>query len=143
MKKVFTGALIVLLAFLTFAFTDTVGTIMYSAAKTFSLGQADCKEWSKENPIIVCAESPFFLHGRAGTMFGNVFITSDKMENLSETVIEHETVHYKQQQQYGLLFIPLYFMEGITNPCKNTFEEEASFRLSGYSECYGEEHFLK
>lgn len=115
---------------------------MYSAVKVFSLGQADCREWSKENPIIVCAESPNFLHGRDGTMFGNVFITSSKMENLEEKVIEHETVHYKQQQRYGLLFVPLYFVEGITNPCKNTFEEEASFRV-GYSECYGQEHFLK
>lgn len=122
-------------------FTETLSNVMYSLSKIASFGQSDCRKWSETSEIIVCAESPSFLHGQSGTMYGNVYITSQKMEDISQEVINHEIVHYNQQKQYGILFIPLYFIEGVVNPCINSFEEEASYNNGGYYNCFGKEKY--
>lgn len=130
-----------LLIALTLFYSQTVGVVALVTVELFSLGQADCRVWSDEKPLMVCSSSPVFLHARGGTQFGDTFVTSADRTNLTNELISHEQIHKKQQQQYGVLFIPLYFSQNIFNPCGNSFEEEAGYYNGYYHSCVGTEQY--
>lgn len=126
---------------LVFFYSQFVGGVIYVAAEVFTLGQADCRIWSKEQALMVCSDAPVFLHGKSGTQIGDTYVTSYDRTSINDTLIEHEAVHKEQQRHYGLLFVPLYFSQSVINGCNNTFEEEAGFDKGSYDECIGREYY--
>lgn len=78
--------------------------------------------------LIVCSGLPRFAFRRGGTCVGRVYLTRD---NDGDRVLEHEAVHVRQWQRYGLLMPLLYAIAG-QNPMTNRFEVEAGLEKGGY-----------
>lgn len=77
----------------------------------------------------------FVFHGmpgwafqRGGSCVGGCYLTA---QNVSGDVLEHEAVHKRQWQRYGLLFPLLYGLAG-RDPLKNRYEIEAGLEKGGY-----------
>jgi hypothetical protein len=66
--------------------------------------------------------------GRGGSCVGGCYLTD---QNVSDDVLEHETVHKRQWQRYGMLFPILYLLAG-RDPLRNRFEIEAGLEKGGY-----------
>jgi hypothetical protein len=66
--------------------------------------------------------------GRGGSCVGGSYLTAD---NVTDDVLEHEAVHKRQWQRYGMLFPVLYFVAG-RDPLHNRFEIEAGLEKGGY-----------
>ena len=66
--------------------------------------------------------------GRGGSCVGGCYLTHD---TVSDDVLEHEAVHKRQWQRYGMLFPLLYFVAG-RDPLRNRFEIEAGLEKGGY-----------
>ncbi|RKR73777.1 Fe-S oxidoreductase [Frondihabitans australicus] len=78
--------------------------------------------------LIVCTGLPRWVFGRGGTTVGRVYLTRD---NDGDDVLEHEAVHVRQWQRYGLLMPILYAIAG-RDPHTNRFEVEAGLEKGGY-----------
>ena len=71
---------------------------------------------------------PTWTFGRGGSCVGGCYLTA---QNVTDDVLEHETVHKRQWRRYGLLFPVLYAVAG-RNPLRNRFEVEAGLEKGGY-----------
>lgn len=81
-----------------------------------------------EGELHVITGLPTWAFGRGGTTVGATYLTraSD-----SPAVLEHEEVHRRQWERYGLWFIPMYFAAGV-EATTNRFEIEAGLTKGGY-----------
>lgn len=82
----------------------------------------------RRHGLIVFQGLPSWAFGRGGSCVGGCYLTAD---NASDTVLEHEAVHRRQWQRYGMLFPLLYALAG-RNPTTNRFEIEADLKKGGY-----------
>jgi hypothetical protein len=71
---------------------------------------------------------PRWSFGRGGSCVGGCYLTHD---NVGAAVLEHEAVHKRQWQRYGMLFPVLYLIAG-RDPLRNRFEIEAGLEKGGY-----------
>lgn len=121
-------------------FNQTLGLIMVVASELSTLGYADCRVYSEEIDMMTCSSAPRWLHFAGGTAYGDTFVTSADISELTDDLMLHEQVHKEQGRHYGILFIPLYLIEQAKPGC-NSWEEEASFIKGEYIGCYGEEKY--
>ncbi len=66
--------------------------------------------------------------GRGGSCIGGCYLTD---RNVTDDVLEHEAVHRRQWQRYGMLFPVLYLAAG-RDPLHNRYEIEAGLEKGGY-----------
>lgn len=78
--------------------------------------------------LFVFRGMPKWAFGRGGSCVGACYLTD---QNVSDDVLEHEVVHKRQWQRYGMLFPLMYLIAG-RNPLKNRFEIEAGLEKGGY-----------
>jgi hypothetical protein len=78
--------------------------------------------------LFVFRGMPTRTFGRGGSCVGACYLTA---QNVTDDVLEHETVHKRQWQRYGMLF-PLFYLLAGRNPLKNRFEIEAGLEKGGY-----------
>ncbi len=78
--------------------------------------------------LTVVTGLPSWSFGRGGTTVGAVFLTRDAV---SPDILEHEDVHRRQWERYGLWFIAMYVAAGA-DALTNRFEVEAGLELGGY-----------
>jgi len=78
--------------------------------------------------LIVCSGLPRWAFKRGGTCVGRVYLTR---HNDGPRVLEHEAVHVRQWQKYGMLMPFLYFLAG-SDALTNRFEIEAGLEKGGY-----------
>lgn len=78
--------------------------------------------------LFVFRGMPPWTFGRGGSCVGGCYLTA---QNVSDDVLEHEAVHKRQWQRYGMIFPLLYFVAG-RNPLKNRYEIEAGLEKGGY-----------
>nr|WP_217498773.1 Fe-S oxidoreductase [Leifsonia sp. C5G2] len=78
--------------------------------------------------LVVFRGMPKATFGRGGSCVGGVYLTD---HNVTDDVLEHEAVHKRQWQRYGMLFPLLYFVAG-RDPLRNRFEIEAGLEKGGY-----------
>lgn len=78
--------------------------------------------------MIVFRGMPSWTFGRGGSCVGGVYLTD---RNVSTRVLEHEAVHKRQWQRYGMLFPLMYAIAG-RDPLRNRFEIEAGLEAGGY-----------
>ncbi|MCP2031775.1 hypothetical protein L1277_001873 [Okibacterium sp. HSC-33S16] len=102
---------------------------LYATAVGFVWGSL----WStgkirRRNGLFVFTGMPNWTFGRGGSCVGSCYLTN---RNVSADVLEHEAVHKRQWQRYGMLFPILYFFAG-RNPLTNRFEIEAGLEKGGY-----------
>ena len=102
---------------------------LYATAVGFTWGAI----WStgrirRRNGLFVFTGMPNWTFGRGGSCVGGCYLTN---RNVSSNVLEHEAVHKRQWQRYGMLFPVLYFFAG-RDPLKNRFEIEAGLVKGGY-----------
>ncbi|RZU64447.1 hypothetical protein EV379_0742 [Microterricola gilva] len=71
---------------------------------------------------------PKWAFGRGGSCVGACYLTD---HNVTADVLEHEVVHKRQWQRYGMLFPLMYLLAG-RNPLRNRFEIEAGLEKGGY-----------
>lgn len=82
----------------------------------------------RRNGLFVFTGMPNWTFGRGGSCVGGCYLTN---RNVSADVLEHEAVHKRQWQRYGMVFPILYFFAG-RDPLKNRFEIEAGLEKGGY-----------
>ena len=102
---------------------------LYATAVGFTWGAI----WStgkvrRRNGLFVFTGMPNWTFGRGGSCVGGCYLTN---RNVSTAVLEHEAVHKRQWQRYGMVFPILYFFAG-RNPLQNRFEIEAGLEKGGY-----------
>jgi len=78
--------------------------------------------------LFVFRGMPRRTFGRGGSCVGACYLTD---RNVSDDVLEHEAVHKRQWQRYGMLFPFLYLLAG-RDPLRNRFEIEAGLEKGGY-----------
>lgn len=78
--------------------------------------------------LFVFRGMPQRTFGRGGSCVGACYLTA---QNVSDDVLEHEAVHKRQWQRYGMAFPLLYLVAG-RDPLKNRFEIEAGLEKGGY-----------
>jgi hypothetical protein len=78
--------------------------------------------------LFVFRGMPKWTFGRGGSCVGGCYLTH---QNVSNDVLEHEAVHKRQWQRYGMLF-PLFYLVAGRNQMKNRFEIEAGLAKGGY-----------
>lgn len=76
---------------------------------------------------------PHWAYPRGGVCVGNVFLTGPMP---SSALIDHELVHSRQWNRYGLAF-PLLYAAAGANPLTNRFEIEAGLESGGYAQKQG------
>lgn len=74
------------------------------------------------------------LYGRGGTNVGGTYVTGFEKAYVEDDRLDHESVHTKQWEKSGFLFMPKYFMAG-TDPCHNRYEIDAGLGKGGYLPC--------
>lgn len=82
----------------------------------------------RRNGLIIFRGMPKWTFGRGGSCVGGCYLTN---QNVSDDVLEHEAVHKRQWQRYGMVFPLLYLLAG-RNPLKNRWEIEAGLEKGGY-----------
>ncbi|MCR8670818.1 hypothetical protein [Agrococcus sp. HG114] len=100
----------------------------FATAAARSWGRLLGGEERQVGELTVISGLPRWAFGRGGTTVGATFLTRDAT---SPEILEHEDVHRRQWQRYGLWFIPMYFAagrEGVTN----RYEIEADLVKGGY-----------
>ena len=81
-----------------------------------------------DDGLFVATGLPTWSYGRGGTTVGGVYLTTD---NVTPASLEHEEVHRRQWQRFGLMLLPLYYASG-RDPLKNHFEIDADLVKGGY-----------
>lgn len=82
----------------------------------------------RRDGLFVFRGMPKWAFGRGGSCVGACYLTD---QNVTDDVLEHEVVHKRQWQRYGMLFPLMYLIAG-RNPLKNRFEIEAGLEKGGY-----------
>lgn len=82
----------------------------------------------RRNGLFVFTGMPKRTFGRGGSCVGACYLTDS---NVSDDILEHEAVHKRQWQRYGMLFPFLYLIAG-RDPLRNRFEIEAGLEKGGY-----------
>jgi hypothetical protein len=82
----------------------------------------------RRNGLWVFRGMPTWSFGRGGSCVGGCYLTN---QNVSTLVLEHEAVHKRQWQRYGMVFPLLYLLAG-RDPLHNRFEIEAGLENGGY-----------
>ncbi|TFB65367.1 Fe-S oxidoreductase [Cryobacterium sp. Hz9] len=82
----------------------------------------------KRAGLFVFRGMPSWTFGRGGSCVGGCYLTN---ANVTTDVLEHEAVHKRQWERFGLVFPLLYAVAG-RNPLKNGFEIEAGLKKGGY-----------
>ncbi len=82
----------------------------------------------RRNGLIVFRGMPAWSFGRGGSCVGGCYLTR---QNVSAAVLEHEAVHKRQWQRYGMIFPLLYFIAG-RDPLTNRYEIQAGLQNGGY-----------
>lgn len=82
----------------------------------------------RRNGLWVFTGMPKRAFGRGGSCVGSCYLTDS---NVSDDILEHEAVHKRQWQRYGMLFPLLYLVAG-RDPLRNRFEIEAGLEKGGY-----------
>ena len=82
----------------------------------------------KRGGLIVFRGMPSRTFGRGGSCVGGCYLTGT---NVSNDVLEHEAVHKRQWQRYGMLLPFLYLLAG-RDPLRNRFEIEAGLEKGRY-----------
>ena len=82
----------------------------------------------RRNGLWVFRGMPVWSFGRGGSCVGGCYLTN---QNISAAVLEHEAVHKRQWQRYGMVFPLLYLMAG-RDPLHNRFEIDAGLEKGGY-----------
>lgn len=78
--------------------------------------------------LFVFRGMPRRTFGRGGSCVGRCYLTDG---NVSDAILEHEAVHKRQWQRYGMVFPLLYLLSG-RDPLRNRFEIEAGLEKGGY-----------
>ncbi|UAJ80802.1 Fe-S oxidoreductase [Leifsonia sp. ZF2019] len=78
--------------------------------------------------LFVFRGMPTQTFGRGGSCVGQCYLTD---QNVSDDILEHEAVHKRQWQRYGMAFPLLYLLSG-RDPLRNRFEIEAGLEKGGY-----------
>ena len=78
--------------------------------------------------LFVFTGLPSWAFGRGGSCVGACYLTA---HNVSDDILEHEAVHKRQWQRYGMLFPFLYGLAG-RDAMRNRFEIEAGLEKGGY-----------
>ena len=78
--------------------------------------------------LVVFRGMPAWAFGRGGSCVGGCYLTN---QNVTDRILEHEAVHKRQWQQFGMVFPLLYLVAG-RNPLRNRFEIEAGLNKGGY-----------
>lgn len=78
--------------------------------------------------LVVFRGMPVWSFGRGGYCVGGCYLTD---QNVTDRILEHEVVHKRQWQRFGLVFPLLYLVAG-RNPLQNRFEIEAGLDNGGY-----------
>ena len=76
----------------------------------------------------VFAGMPQRTFGRGGSCIGGCYLTDGSVD---DDVLEHEAVHKRQWQRYGML-LPLLYLAAGRDPVRNRFEIEAGLEKGGY-----------
>lgn len=103
-----------------YLYATTVGVIW---GTFWSTGRVE-----RRGGMIIFRGMPGWTYGRGGACVGGCYLTN---QNVTDDVLEHEAVHKRQWQRYGMLFPLFYFVAG-RNPRKNRFEIEAGLEKGGY-----------
>jgi hypothetical protein len=82
----------------------------------------------RRNGLIVFSGMPKWTFGRGGSCVGGCYLTD---QNVTADVLEHEAVHKRQWQRYGMVFPLLYLVAG-RDPLRNRWEIEAGLDKGGY-----------
>ena len=82
----------------------------------------------RRNGLFVFTGMPKRAFGRGGSCVGACYLTDS---NVSDDILEHEAVHKRQWQRYGMLFPLMYALAG-RDPLRNRFEIEAGLEKGGY-----------
>jgi len=78
--------------------------------------------------LFVCVGMPRWAFRRGGTCVGGVYLTDT---NDAPAVLQHEAVHRRQWQEFGMMFPLLYWLAG-KDPLQNHFEIEAGLEDGNY-----------
>ncbi|TFC19584.1 Fe-S oxidoreductase [Cryobacterium algoritolerans] len=78
--------------------------------------------------LVIFRGMPAWAFGRGGSCVGGCYLTN---QNVTDRILEHEAVHKRQWQQFGMVFPLLYLVAG-RNPLRNRFEIEAGLDKGGY-----------
>ena len=78
--------------------------------------------------LFVFRGMPKRTFGRGGSCVGRCYLTD---QNVSDDILEHEAVHKRQWQRYGIVF-PLLYLLARRDPLRNRFEIEAGLEKGGY-----------
>lgn len=78
--------------------------------------------------LIVFRGMPSWSFGRGGSCVGACYLTA---QNVSDDVLQHEAVHKRQWQRYGMLF-PLLYLAAGRDAARNRYEVEAGLEKGGY-----------
>jgi len=97
---------------------------------------ADC---SIQSDLFIACTSQNGGYGRGGTTVGNVFMTGQKRDEVSEALLRHEKRHSVQWAGLGLK-LPIYYYANevvgwiLPGPsyCWNVFEWQAGFKEGNY-----------
>ncbi|GAA1445717.1 Fe-S oxidoreductase [Leifsonia poae] len=82
----------------------------------------------RRNGLFVFRGMPLRTFGRGGSCVGGCYLTA---QNVTDEVLEHEAVHKRQWQHYGMLF-PFFYLLAGRDPLRNRFEVEAGLEKGGY-----------
>ncbi|MGG7463840.1 MULTISPECIES: Fe-S oxidoreductase [unclassified Plantibacter] len=82
----------------------------------------------RRDGLFVFRGMPKWTFGRGGSCVGACYLTD---QNVSSAVLQHEAVHKRQWQRYGMLFPLMYAISG-RDPLRNRFEIEAGLERGGY-----------
>ncbi|MBC7442988.1 MAG: Fe-S oxidoreductase [Ramlibacter sp.] len=103
-----------------YLYATTVGLIWGSI---WSTGRVE-----RRGGLVVFRGMPDWAFGRGGSCVGGCYLTN---QNVSAAILEHEAVHKRQWQRFGMVFPLLYLVAG-RNPLRNRFEIEAGLEKGGY-----------
>jgi len=82
----------------------------------------------KRAGLFVFRGMPRWTFRRGGVCVGGCYLTD---QNVTTAVLEHEAVHKRQWQRFGMIFPLLYAIAG-RNPLKNRYEIQAGLEKGGY-----------
>lgn len=95
----------------------------YAWGSIWSTGRVE-----RRDGLFVFRGMPSWTFGRGGSCVGACYLTN---QNVSSAVLQHEAVHKRQWQRYGMLFPLMYAISG-RDPLRNRFEIEAGLERGGY-----------
>ncbi|TFD35437.1 Fe-S oxidoreductase [Cryobacterium sp. TMT2-10] len=104
-----------------YLYATTVGLVW---ASIWSTGTVE-----RRGGLVVFRGMPAWTFGRGGSCVGACYLTN---QNVSTAILEHEAVHKRQWQRFGMVFPLLYLVAG-RNPLRNRFEIEAGLEKGGYA----------